>query len=79
MIMKKRKRATLIEVQTLRLPKRFSNNCLSYTYVQMSKIQGSACNTPRDIFCAKFVKVHKVMLNAKYHSAMPFGFKHNDF
>ena len=29
--------------------------------------------------CAKFVDVHKVMVNTKFQSFKPFGFKHKDF
>ena len=77
--MKKIKLTTLIEFQAFSLPRKFLNNWHKYTYIQMSKSQDRPCNQNRDILCAKFVHIHKVMVNAKFQSSKPFGFKHKDF
>ena len=44
----------------------------------MSKSQDRPCYEARDILCAKFIDVHKVMVHAKFQSSKPFGFKHKD-
>ena len=58
-----------------RLPRKFSYNWLTYTYVKMSKSQDRTCNETRGILCAKLVDVHKMMVHAKFQSSKPFGFK----
>ena len=48
-------------------------------YVHTYKPRGRACHDPRGLLYAKFVKVHKVIIRAKYHSSRPFEFNHKDF
>ena len=71
--MKNRKLTTLIEVQALRLPRKFSYSWLTYTYVQMSKSQDRPCHETRSILCAKFVDVHKVMVHASFKAPSLLG------